>query len=85
MTHISIQPECGTVCPLTENELQKIFQTTKPTRQTIEALLLNQAEIEDWEPFEIFWESIDRGQGRYIVVYREEQPLELFFAGYSYD
>jgi hypothetical protein len=30
-------------------------------------------------------EYIERGQGIYIVVYRDDQPDQLYFAGYSYD
>jgi hypothetical protein len=32
-----------------------------------------------------FFENIDRGQGIYIAVYRNGQPYEIFFAGYSFD
>jgi hypothetical protein len=87
MIHISDQPEICAACPLSENELQEIFQTTEPTREAIEAILLNEAEIEDWAPWEVFWENIGRGEGRYIIVYGEGEgePIEIFFAGYSFD
>lgn len=86
MTHISDQPEMCAVCPLSVNELLEIFQTTEPTRKTIETILLNEAETEDWwEPWAAFWESINRGEGRYIIVYEEGEPTEIFFAGYSFD
>jgi hypothetical protein len=85
MEVISNEPEISSVCPLSEPELQEIFQTSKPTRLMIEAILLNEFEIEDWEPWEIFWESIGRGEGRYIVAYEGESPTEIFFAGYSFD
>lgn len=29
--------------------------------------------------------DIDRGQGVYIVAYRDGKPSEIFFAGYSFD
>jgi len=30
-------------------------------------------------------EKFFRGESRYIIVYHGEQPLEMFFARYSYD
>ena len=85
LTQISDKPQIFAACPLSKNELQEIFQTTEPTREMIEAILLNEAEIEDWNPWARFWESIGRGEGRYILLYKDGQPTELFFAGYSFD
>lgn len=85
MTRISAQPEDFAVCPLSEDELREILGTTQPTRRLVEALLLNEAEIDDWHSWQRFWESIGRGTGRYIVLYQEEQPTEIFIAGYSFD
>ncbi len=82
ITHIADQPEMCAVCPLTESELQEIFQTTQPTRETVEAILLNE---EDYESWAAFWESIGRGEGRYVIVYEKGKPTEIFFAGYSFD
>ena len=31
------------------------------------------------------WEDLERGQGIYIVLYRDDQPDEIYFAGYSLD
>jgi hypothetical protein len=42
-----------------------------------------QAMIES-NKYDVF-EDIERGQGIYIVVYEEEKPTEVFFAGYSFD
>jgi hypothetical protein len=85
MEVISNESAISSVCPLTETELQEIFQTVRPTREMIETILLNEFEIEDWEPWEMFWESIGRGEGRYIIAYDGESPAEIFFAGYSCD
>ena len=85
MNRIACQPGICVASPLTEQELQSIFQTNQPSHEMIEAVLLNEAAIENWEPWESFWESIGNGEGRYIVVYEENQPRELFFAGYSFD
>jgi hypothetical protein len=32
-----------------------------------------------------FFEDLDRGHGTSIVVFKDGQPDEIFFAGYSYD
>ena len=32
-----------------------------------------------------FFEEIERGQGIYIVVYKDDSPSEILFAGISYD
>ncbi len=85
MTHVSNQPEGFAVCPLSEHEIQEILQTSQPTRELIESLLLDEEAIDNWQPFEMFWDSIDRGTGRYIVLYQEGEPTEIFFAGYSFD
>ncbi len=82
ITHVSDRPGMHAVCPLTTDELQEIFQTTQSTRETVEAILLNE---EDYEAWEAFWESIGRGEGRYVIVYEKGKPTEIFFAGYSFD
>jgi hypothetical protein len=81
--YISDIPQPSAACPLSENELQEIFKTVEPKREQIEAILIHETEPADgWE---VFWESIERGEGRYIIVYQEGQPTEIFFAGYSFD
>ncbi|MDX6693526.1 MAG: hypothetical protein QOF02_1129 [Blastocatellia bacterium] len=31
------------------------------------------------------YEKLERGQGVYIIAYKDGQPSEIFFAGYSFD
>ena len=50
----------------------KFFGTTKPTAE----------ELEDSD--ELF-DQIERGQGIYVIVYENDEPSQIFFAGYSYD
>jgi len=69
---VSKGADYGAVCPLPSSELTRYFGTNKPTHGMIEA---NQD----------FYEDIERGQGIYIVVYKDEKPSEIFFAGYSFD
>ena len=76
LTHFSIdvadEPDCGAVAPLDDEALMEYFGTTTPTRET--------AERND-----DFFEDIERGQGVYVVLYRDGKPDELFFAGFSFD
>jgi hypothetical protein len=72
MMHVGTDPNFCTVVPLPEDRLLDLFDTTQPTRQMIEA---NMA----------FYEDIDRGQGVYIIAYKDAKPSEIFFGGYSFD
>ena len=72
MMTISDTPDFCTVSPLSSGELLALYGTDKPTHQMIE---------QNME----FYESIERGQGIYIIVYEGDNPSELFFAGYSFD
>jgi hypothetical protein len=84
MIDVSDHPDLYAACPLSEAELQAIFQTAQPSHGMIESILLNE-EDQEGQGWEMFWNSIGRGEGRYIVVYEDARPTELFFAGYSVD
>jgi hypothetical protein len=60
--------------PLSLDQLQRLYGTDRPTHRQVEA---------NHE----FYEWIDRGLGIYVVVYDDlrKQPVEIFFAGYSFD
>jgi hypothetical protein len=79
---ISTTPRDGCVSPLSRERLIKLFGTTTPTRELVERSLRPRAWVErgTWLP-----EHIDRGRGIYVVVYRNGEPAECFFAGYSFD
>ncbi len=72
MARISDEPDYGSVTPLSDDDLVDLFGTSKPTREMIES------------NDELF-EALERGQGVYIVAYQEDEPSEIFFAGYSFD
>ena len=72
VSRISTKPDFDAVAPLDETELIELFGTTKPTA----------ADVEDSD--ELF-DQIERGQGVYVVVYENDEPAQIFFAGYSYD
>jgi hypothetical protein len=69
---VSESPDFCSVCPLPEAQLKTLFGTAQPTHHMVESNM-------------DFYEDIERGQGIYIVVYKNGQPDEYFFAGYSFD
>ena len=72
MERVSTTADYGAVTPLSDEALIDLFGTTKPTREMLES------------SDELF-ESLERGQGVYVVPYQNDTPSEIFFAGYSFD
>jgi len=72
LDHVSPHPAFLAVSPVDPSQLQQWYGTTQPTRAMVE---------QNME----FFEDIERGQGIYIVVYKDGRPDEIFFAGYSCD
>jgi hypothetical protein len=72
MMQVSDAPDFNAVSPLPAEDLLTLFGTDKPTHEMIE------------ESDELY-DTLERGQGVYIVVYKDDQPSEIFFAGYSFD
>ena len=72
ISQISSTPDFGCAAPFTASELQQYFGTDRPSREDIESA-------------DDHWEDLERGQGRYAVVYANNEPAELYFCGYSYD
>ena len=69
---VSATPDFSSVSPLPESDLISLYDTSQPTREMIESNM-------------DFYDDIERGQGIYIVVYKDGKPDEYFFAGYSFD
>lgn len=65
-------PDFGTAGPLSDERLEELFGTTQPTIEMIE---------ESGE----FFDDIDRGMCVYIIAYKDGQPDQIYFAGYSFD
>lgn len=65
------------------DELIDLFGTEQPSHEMIESIILGDegSKID----VAVFWDSIGRGTARYIVVYDQGQPSEIFFIGYSFD
>jgi hypothetical protein len=72
ITRVSARPDFGAVAPLDDADLMDLFDTTKPT-------------IADLEESDELFDEIERGQGVYVVVYENDEPSHIFFAGYSCD
>ena len=71
MDHVSKSPGPCKVCALPERDLIRLYGTTRPTHAMVEELL--------------FLEDAERGEGIYIVLYEDDAPTEILFAGYSFD
>lgn len=83
LSRVGSAPDFFTVCPLDDQELVRLFGTTKPTRDLLDSALINPKS--DQETAGLFWDGIGRGEGRYIVIYAGPEPREIFFVGYSFD
>jgi hypothetical protein len=69
---VSDWPDYGVASPLSEEDLERYFGTTQPTKEMVSRKMN-------------FLASIDRGQCVYVTVFKSGQPSELFFGGYSFD
>jgi hypothetical protein len=69
---ISKEPDFFCAAPFSAAKLQEYFGSDRPTR-------------EDVEQGDEYWDELERGQARYVVVYNDNEPSELYFAGYSFD
>ena len=81
---IAKEPDFCAACPLSNDALVALFGTSEPSRNRVEEVLIK----ERWPvaaPVDEFWNSIDRGQARYIIVFANGKPTEIFFVGYSFD
>jgi hypothetical protein len=82
---ISNEPDGSAASPLSDDDLVGLFGTTEPTREVVDSVLIKGEAKFERDPFEDFWDQIERGQGRYIIVFAGSAPREIFFAGYSWD
>jgi hypothetical protein len=78
ITHLSDQPEFAAATPVSRESLREIFGTDQPTHEMVESkrgypeLLHHSLVVEKW-------------QGAYFTVYRDDKPDEIFFFGCSGD
>ncbi len=69
---IGARPDFGVAVQLSSERLRELYGTDKPSREMV-AMNMD------------FFEWIERGQGIYFVLFQNEKPSEIFFAGMSYD
>jgi hypothetical protein len=69
---ISDEPDFCKATPMAAELLEELYGTTQPTRSQVE---------ENMD----FLEDLERGHALYTTLYKDGQPDELFFAGYSFD
>jgi len=67
------------VAPLSSEELRMFFGTDKPTREIIAS---KETDLPKFLQQEI---GRYRGEGTYIIVYKNGEPDEIYFVGYSGD
>lgn len=72
MLMVSDSPDYCAVARLPEEKLKELFGTDQPTYEMI-------------EDNEELYEELERGQGIYIIAYKDAQPSKILFAGYSFD
>ena len=72
LDHVADFPNFCAVSPLSDDTLEILYGTTKPTREMVEQNM-------------DFLEDVERGQGVYIILYKDDQADQVFFAGYSFD
>lgn len=72
ISRISEAPDFCCAAPFSADELRRYFGTDKPTKQMLRAS-------------DDFWDDLDRGMARYVILYEGDEPKEIYFAGYSFD
>jgi hypothetical protein len=72
INRISEEPEFCCACPLSPDQLEQYFGTQKPT----ELIVRNS---------DAFWDDLERGMARYVILYEGDKPKGIYFAGYSFD
>ena len=72
ISQIADTPDFCVAVPFDEEEFESFFGTVQPTRaQALKSTSLS--------------EVIERGQCRYLTLFENGTPTELFFVGYSFD
>jgi hypothetical protein len=93
---VSETPTAGSASPYLEKYLWKFLGSDRPSRQTVEMAVFwdkyaepDDEEIDEPDPnygYVYDWgDAIHRGECRYIVIYENDRPTEIFFGGFSFD
>lgn len=69
---VSAQPDFCCAAPFSSGELREYFGSEHPSRA-------------DVDESDVFWDELERGQARYLVLYEDAVPTAIRFVGYSFD
>jgi|SRR5579884_720428 len=75
LRRIDSSPLIGTAIPFSKEILFRYFGTNKPTHEVVERVFEQR----------IIWGTMYRNVGYYAVLYEQEQPSKVVFAGFSGD
>ena len=85
LQRISLEPEMFAASPVGDGDLLAVFGTLEPSRAQVEGALVYRPDRPMVNNGRDIRSDIDRGEGRYIVVYEAGKAREIFFLGYSFD
>jgi hypothetical protein len=74
---IDAEPGFGVITPLSEEDILGMFGTNKPSRKLVEEFFAP----DDWDA----GDYCNRWEGVYLVMYKDEEPDEILFVGFSGD
>ena len=77
---ISGQPDFCSASPVAHSDLVELFGAIEPTKEAVNLTFL-ETNGNGWG----YLEFIPRGQARYILVFKDNKPDEIFFLGFSFD
>lgn len=80
ISHVSDTRDLEVISPAPADALRQLFGTDRPTREMVE-----RASREWTGGFGALLETYERGEGVYWILYENNQPVEIYFAGWSYD
>lgn len=80
ISRISATRDLEAISPAPADEIRRLFGTDRPTKSMVE-----QASREWTDEFGEFMETYGRGEGVYWTLFENDQPAEIYIAGWSYD
>ena len=69
---VADEPDFCCAAPFSPDELREYFGSEQPSRSAV-------------EQSDMFWDELERGQARYVVIYEQAEPSAIRFVGYSFD
>jgi hypothetical protein len=70
---VSLEPAWDVITPLDPDMVDLCLGSVTPAREQLE------------EGLSCLFEAIDRGEGRYLLLYDDSRPAFILFLGYSFD